>query len=122
LEQRLAVAVAVEVEAVEAGPIAFEDHERAAVVPAPKLADFVAPLVDDAELVFFLGVRRNVEADFDVQILLRGRFRRCRCTVPGTAKLGYLVDVPWRDIRRGRQDLCRQNERRAEKQQRHTYE
>jgi hypothetical protein len=120
VEQRLAMAVAVEVQAVEVGPVALEDHQRAVVVPAPQLADLVAPLVDDAELVFLLCVGRDVEVDLDVQILLRGGFSRGGGAVPGTAEFRHLGNVPRRGAGPHHADLRGQHERRAEKQQRHT--
>jgi hypothetical protein len=97
-EERFAVGKAVEIHAHEASPTALEDHTRSAVVPAPEFPDFLAPLVDHAELVLLLGRRGRVEADHDVEILLRTRFGRRGGPGPCHIQPGHVgaqvVDVP----------------------------
>jgi hypothetical protein len=99
-EKRLAMADSVEVQAGKSGPVAFKDHQRAAVVPAPQIADFVATLVDDAELVFLLCVGRHIELNFDVQILLRVGLVGSRDPRPRAIEFCHLGDVPGRRIGR----------------------
>ena len=84
-EQRFAMAKAVEVQAHQAAPLAFEDEELLYVVVAPVLADFVAALVDDAELVAILQHGRIVELHFNVQVFLRPCL--CRC---GRSRMGHI--------------------------------
>ncbi|MCX6633770.1 MAG: hypothetical protein NT090_01530 [Acidobacteria bacterium] len=124
-EQRLAMVDAVEVQAVEIGPSAFKNHQRAAVIPPPQLANLVAAGVDDAELVFLLGVGQGIEIDFHVQVLLRTGLGRRFAARPGDVQLGHLGDVPRGRIDRSRLGLlCRRNrcadQERQPHQQRHS--
>jgi hypothetical protein len=98
LEQRLAMSVAVEPKADEAGPIALEDDERSFIVPAPQLADFIAAIVDHVEVLFLFGAGRDVEAELDVQVLLHPRLGRGGRARPGNVQFGYFGDVPRRGI------------------------
>jgi hypothetical protein len=113
-EERFAVGKAVEIQAHEASPTALEDHARSAVVPAPKFPDFLAPLVDHAELVLLLGRRGRIEVDHDVQILLRTRFGRRGGPGPCHIQPGYVgaqvVDMPRWDGPGPRAQLCRQHQ------------
>ena len=96
-EQRLAVSVSVEVQAVETRPTPLEDHQRSAVVPSPKFSDRLVPGVDHAEVVLSLYLGRDVEADLDLQVFLGSGGRRwtiAACVVD----LGHLRDVPRRPI------------------------
>ena len=74
-EERLAVLQSVEIQADKAVPLALEDQQRFVGVPAGQFADLFAALVDDAELVVLPRLRRQVEIDLDVQILLLARPR-----------------------------------------------
>ena len=56
-KERLAMPIAVEVQPDETSPTPLKDHQRPGVVPAPQFADFIAVLVDDAEVVFLLRTR-----------------------------------------------------------------
>ena len=80
IEQRLAMAEAVEVQAGQASPMAFEDQELLDIVVAPELAafDLIAVGVNNAKLLPILQHGRVVDLHFDVQVLLRPCFRR-RC-------------------------------------------
>jgi hypothetical protein len=95
VEQRLAPPEAVEVQTNQAAPMAFEDHELLRVVVAPVLADFVAALVDDAELFAILQHGRIIELHFNVQVFLRP----CLCR-RGRPRVG-LVKPRYSDVMPG---------------------
>ena len=108
-QQRLAVAVAFQIEPLEAGPFPLEDHQRPAVVPAPKLADLFAAPIGDPELVFLLRLRRNPETDRDLEVLLRaGRWLDGLAASPSLVLPGYVRKMPGGEILRRRRHrfLC----------------
>ena len=76
LKERLTVAEAIKIEAVEAAPRALEDEKLLLVVVAPVFAYFIALGIDDLELI---AIARGVgigDINPDVQILLRACFGR----------------------------------------------
>jgi hypothetical protein len=94
-EQRLAMPQPVQVQAGQAAPMPFENQPAAAVAIAPQLADLLGALVEDAKLVHLLRVGREVEAEFDLQILLRIGGRPSRSAAAAdTAERGDPGDVP----------------------------
>jgi hypothetical protein len=70
LEKRFAVAVAFQIEALEAVPVSFEDHQRPAIVPAVELTYLLTSMIDNAKLVFLLALSWNLETDLDLEVLL----------------------------------------------------
>jgi hypothetical protein len=122
LEQRLAMAVAVEVKPHQIGPGTLEDHQRLILVPAPEIAHVVALGVDHPELVLLLGTGGNVEGQLDVQIFLRTRLGGGGRTRPGHIELRYLGNVPRRVVRNrrpwlGQQERCAEQHRRVRQNQ-----
>jgi hypothetical protein len=83
LEQRLTLSETVEVQAVQAAPVAFHDEQILRVVVAPDVGarNFDAVLVDDLELVAIFHDVRIADLHFNVQVLLRPCL--CRCGRPG---------------------------------------
>ena len=112
--------VAVEIQPDETSPTPLKDHQRPGVVPAPQFADFIAVLIDHAEVVFLLRLGRRAETHFDVQILLWARVGGRRGAVSDVAQPGRLDDAPGGRIARqaiglgrrtnhGQQQDCRQH-------------
>jgi len=101
-KQRLAVAVAVEIQANQARPsaLAFEDQQGIAVIESPQFPDDIPLGVGDAELVQVAIGGQGREIDLDVQVLERIALRCCRVTGPRTAKFRDLSDVPGGLVRR----------------------
>jgi hypothetical protein len=106
VEQRLTMAEAVEVQTRQAAPMAFEDQEFLLLVVAPVLADFIAALVDDAELVAILQHRRIVVLHFNVQVLLRTCRCRCRRSGTGLIEPRYSLVMPRRTELNARAWVC----------------
>ena len=98
LEQRLPMAEAFEVQTDQATPLAFEDEELLRVVVAPVVADFVAALVDDTELVAILQHAGIVDLHFNVQVLLRPCLCRCGRSGTGLIEPRYGNMMPGRRI------------------------
>jgi len=91
------MAVGVEIQSVQALPVAPEGDDRLLVVPTPKPANLTVVLVDDLEAVPLAGFRREVEPDLDVQVFVRrGGFAVGRLIEPIDAG-----DVPRCRIDRG---------------------
>ena len=89
---------ALKVKSDETGPTALENRHGSVVVPSPKFAGHFAGGVDNAELVFLLGVRRSVEVDDYVEIFLRAGVLVVGVGGPGGGATydveGRIVDVP----------------------------
>ncbi len=98
VEQRFPMPEAVEVQARQAAPTAFEDEELLRVVIAPDLtaSDLGSALVDDAELVAILHDGRVVDLHFYVQVLLRPCFRRRGRSGMGLIEPRYRLMMPGR--------------------------
>ena len=108
VEQRLAMAEAVEVQANQAAPVTFEDEEffRIVVTPDFTAVDLVAALVDDAEFVAILQHGRIVDLHFNVQVFLRPCLCRCGRSRAGLIEPRYSLMMPGWSERKARAWIC----------------
>jgi hypothetical protein len=91
--QGLTSAQAVEEEPPQIVPLSFEDHGR--LRKAPKFAHLFAAAVDNAKLVQLPLGGGQVQAEFDVEILLRSGLQRGgRLVGVGLIELGNRRDLP----------------------------
>ena len=60
---------AFEIETCQRSPLSLKDDERLAIIPSPKLPDFLATRIDDAEAMLLAGIRNTIESDLDVEVL-----------------------------------------------------
>jgi hypothetical protein len=111
VEERLAMAKAIEVQSIQAAPGAFEDEELLLVVVAPVLADLVAAGIDDLELISIAQRVGVTDVNADVQILLRTCFRGGSGSRMGLIEPRDARVMPWlaglRDSEAAQHQCCR---------------
>jgi len=103
-EQRLAMAQPIQIQAHQAPPVAFENQQRTAGMPAGQFAHFFALCIDHPELMEFSRLGRKIEIESNMEKLLHLVRRSGFVAAAHGVGPGNLRDVPGR----GRGVGCKQ--------------